>query len=175
MERETGTVRAMWKETANIIFNAVVVLVLAAALYASFGWPRETALFPQTVGTLILVLACISLGREIYAARKRSPGERTDTPAPDEEGTEDLDFFVKSVAMFAWLLGFGAGIWVLGFYGAAFFFLLLYIRLRAEITVLGSLMWAAGTVATIVLLFDVLLGVDLYRGLAWTLVMDLVG
>ncbi len=175
MEGKAGTVRAMWKETANIIFNAVVVLVLAAALYASLGWPRETALFPQTVGTLVLVLACVSLGREIYAARKRAPGERPEAPAPDEEGTEDLDFFVKSVAMFAWLVGFGVGIWVLGFYGAAFVFLSLYIRFRAGITVPGSLMWAAGTVATIVLLFDVLLGVDLYRGLAWALVMDLVG
>jgi len=158
----------MWKQVASIVFNVVIIIVLIAALYASVDWPRETALFPQVVGVSVLALTILSLGLELYQARKGSSGTDTGGKESDEEGTAGAAFLLKSARMYAWLLGFGAAIWVLGFYAAAFCFIFLYVRLRARDSMLAAFLWSSGTVATIIGVFELLLGVQLFRGLIWT-------
>ena len=159
----------MWKPVANIVFNSFMIVILGVALYFSRNWPRETHLFPQAIGIPVLALAIISLGCEIYRMRwKPSPLDES-SEETGEEDTTDPAFLAKAGIMFAWLVGFGVAIWVFGFYLAALAFLFLYIRLRADITTVGSLLWSVSTAALVALIFELLLGIELYRGLLWTL------
>ena len=160
----------MWKPVASLGFHVVLIVVLAGALILSLDWPSETALFPQAVGAPILALTLISFGFEI--ARFRRGGA---APVTMElvEGTEaeDWAFLARAGVEFAWMVGFGLAIWVVGFYPASFLFLLLYLTIRAKLGIGKGLIWSASAIVAIFVIFYLLLRLDPYRGL----IGDLMG
>lgn len=154
----------MSKPVANLVFQAVLIVVLAIALYLSLGWPRETALFPQAVGAPILALTIISLGLD---ARRMLRGDGV-ADERAEEMTSDFNsptFLAKALAIFAWLLGFGVAIWLVGFYLAAFSYLTCYLKLQARLSLAVCLLSSVLAVAMVFLLFRVFLEVEPYSGL----------
>jgi len=154
----------MWKPIANLAFHAVLIAVLATALYFSLDWPWESALFPQAVGAPILVLTLISFGLQVLHFQRAGIAVLN---AEIEEETEpaDAEFLVKAAVEFAWLIGFGFAIWIAGFYPAAFLFLLFYLKIQANLAWVESVLWAISAVIIVYAIFHLLLRLDPYYGL----------
>jgi Tripartite tricarboxylate transporter TctB family len=152
----------MWKPIANLFFHVALIVALAFALYASLDWPRETALFPRAVGVPILVLTIVSFALELR--RLQQAGLVPERGAVEEADVEDAAFLRGAAIIFVWLIGFGFAIWILGFYMAAFVYLLLYIRIQAKLSLTRSLFWSIATVAVVFVFFSVLLHIEPYHG-----------
>jgi hypothetical protein len=159
----------MWKPVANLVFHGVLIAVLAAALFASLDWPRETALFPQAVGAPILALTIISFA--LQALHLRSAGvEAVNAEIEAESEPADSAFLAKAAVEFAWLIGFAVSTWLIGFYPAAFLFLLLYLRVQAKLGWAKSLLWSISAIVVVFVVFHLLLRLDSYNGLIVELV-----
>ena len=137
----------MTKPMANLGFTFVLILILVAALLLAREWPAETALFPRAVGLLML--------------------SRAHAAEPDDMTTNQIDptQLAGAATMFAWLIGFGVGIWVLGFYASAFCFVFFFVRVRAQDPIVTSLGWASAITAVVYLLFTVIIQQPPYDGL----------
>jgi putative tricarboxylic transport membrane protein len=159
----------MWKPIASLVFHGVLIVVLATALYFSLDWPPETALFPQAVGAPILALTIVSLGLQMHHLR-RAGIEAVNAELEADSEPADAEFLKKAAVEFAWLIGFGLAIWLIGFYPAAFLFLLLYLKAQAELGWGFSLLWSISAVAVVFVFFYLLLHLDPYGGL----IVDLV-
>jgi putative tricarboxylic transport membrane protein len=154
----------MWKPIASLVFHGALIVVLATALYFSLDWPPETALFPQAVGAPILALTIVSLGLQMLHLQ-RTGIEVVNAELEADSEPADAEFLKRAAVEFAWLIGFGLAIWLIGFYPAAFLFLLLYLKVQAKLGWVASLIWSASAVAVVFGFFYFLLRLDPYGGL----------
>ena len=132
------------------LFPLVIVAVLAAALWQSKDFGFRAGLFPWVIGIPVLALALIQLSLEL-AGKGERPG--TSLPEPGAESPANV-VRRRTAAIFGWIVGYLAAIWLLGFTlgGVLCTFLSLKIgsRERWPITVAMT----AGTGAFIYGLFD---------------------
>jgi hypothetical protein len=159
----------MWKPIANLVFHGVLIVVLATALYFSLDWPRETSLFPQAVGAPTLALTVISLGMQVFRLQRVGTAAMNAELEAESEPA-DAEFLKKAAVEFAWLIGFGLAIWLIGFYPAAFLFLLLYLKVQAGFGWGVGFLWSFSAVAVVFAFFYLLLRLDPYGGLVADLV-----
>ena len=98
---------------------------------AYFGYGRDfpsAALFPRTVGLPGLALSLVVLAAEIRQVLRRAvPVEAKAKPVVDLRPAQRRTF-----SMMGWLTGFFAGIWLLGFIGAAPVMTFLYLKAGAR-------------------------------------------
>jgi hypothetical protein len=74
---------------------------------------ERAALFPMVLGVPCLVLALMAFGQELFHTLRSASGS-----ASHSEVTSSLEPAVarrRAVSIVAWILGFFAGIWLLGF------------------------------------------------------------
>ena len=152
----------MLKAAAQLTFNLLIIVGLSVALYFSQDWPKETALFPQAVGLPILILSIVSFGMALWRTRRG-------IPEPGEGSFLDADVVRKAGIILAWLLGFAVAIWIVGFYLASFFFVFFYMKLQGKMNWITCFSYPTVYMILVFVLFDMVLHVNMYRGIVWGL------
>jgi hypothetical protein len=101
-------VRAPWRAVA---FTALIVVMLAAALWESRGFGFRPGLFPWVIGGPMLALSLLLLGLQL-AGRERAPAGGGLAPGSEVEPAEAAR---RTAAILGWVAGTLAAIWLLGF------------------------------------------------------------
>lgn len=142
--------------SGNVVLGAVMLAVFAAGLAMAMGYPPESRVMPMFVGIAGAVLCLIQLWQGIAADRR----------AARPRGESDRAALRREMRMLAWYAGFLLGIVLFGFLVAApvLVFGFLWIDQR-ERTLLAAVL-AAGCPAVLYLVFELVLELSLYRGLA---------
>lgn len=159
----------MLKRKENILSLILVLIFGLAVIGMSLGLEyAESRIMPLFIGTVLTVLVCAALFREL----RRGPEQNTETAGSGTEAGEsgaEPDASRLPVCL-AWLAGYAAGIWLLGFYAASFLFVLSYIRVNCgrwtEAVICSALCSAA------LVVFPLLFDIDLYTGMLWGLLPD---
>jgi Tripartite tricarboxylate transporter TctB family len=151
--------------TANLCFMGFLLVLVGLGVYTSLGWPRETALLPYTIGSVAFLLLAFLLVKELIAMRRTGK----DQPQTEEIDPDKIDTHYNLLAAteFAWLLGYGVAIWLVGFYPASFIYLLVQLHIKAKLALPKSLVWALLATGTCVGLFYFILDVSPYVGLIY--------
>ena len=135
-------------------FALALAVVFAVAAYLALSWSEIARLFPLAVAVPGLILALLAI---VLPAR-------TEPAEPDEEELPRRELVRRTALTIAWILGFFAAVYLLGFLISIPLGAVAYMR------VIGSERWtttsavAAGCWAFIYALFDRLLHVPLPRG-----------
>ena len=103
-DQETARIRV---PKQAIAFTAVIVTVLAAALWQSKGFGLRAGLFPWAIGIPILALAIVLLVAQL-AGRDRVPAHEPSDIAPREAAR-------RTTVILGWIVAYLAAIWLLGF------------------------------------------------------------
>jgi len=95
----------------GMLFTLAIVVIVGAALWQSSTFGFRPGLFPWAVGIPLFVLAIAQLVVEVTRGVERPPKH------PDEHGPEIPAPIVarRTAAMFGWIVGYLAAIWLLGF------------------------------------------------------------
>ena len=146
------------KMNGGAYFAIFVMLISLAIALGAFAYPLSaTRRIPILMGTIIFVLAGITLIRELRSAKKQSNEDKEEEPP--------LSSYWQTGA---WVLGVGVGIYLVGFLVAIPLFIISFLRLN------GSRWWTSAIIAgcttvIIYVVFEYLLQVHLYRGLFFNL------
>jgi TctA family transporter len=109
------------------IFSLFVVALFAWALWQAWGWDFRPGLFPWVVGFMGLPLAALQLNLDIAGAVK-TIGHGL-VKARDQDAAH---LRRETIKISAWILGYFAAIWLLGFSVAIAVMTLLYLKLAKE-------------------------------------------
>ena len=153
----------MLKRKENIVSLMLVLAFSLVVLAMSLGLEyAESRIMPLLIGTLLTALVCTALFMEL-TRRGRTEDSKTaagsGTEAEESGGEPDES---RLPVCLAWLAGYAAGIWLLGFYASSFLFVLAYIRVNCgrwtEAVICAALCSAA------LVVFPLLFEIDLYAG-----------
>ena len=117
---------APWRLDGATAFNAGLVVLFAAALWASRRFDARAGLFPWTIASVSLLLAIVNVAGGLRSRR--------DEPVADDgaAAAEPPDAARRTVAICGWILGMYAAIWLVGFAPATLLTTLLYLRAARE-------------------------------------------
>ena len=121
-QEERGAIR-FW----DILFTFILVAALALGLWQSKAFGFRAGLFPWAIGYPVLAFTIIQLVLELLGKVRLS----------GMEGGPELDLpqsvvIRRTAAILGWILGFLAGIWLLGFSLAVPVITLLYLKVSGE-------------------------------------------
>ena len=131
-------------------FTSLLIIAVAVGLYTARGWSATTALFPRVIGFPMLALLIVILAIDMKRARCQKEDE-------DTEGDGGMDFVAtasRTVIYLGWLIGFGVLIWAIGIVYSIPIYVFAYLRAVGKYSWLQSGIYAAASVAVIILLFD---------------------
>lgn len=130
-----------------LLVAAITLLVLSQ----DFG--RSSGMFPRFIGWIFVALAAADLLVQL----RHWLGERL--PAPTERSV-----IIKQIQAVAWLLGLLLLVALVGFLLAIPLYILTYLRVRAEQSLLQAAAIAIGILLFVLVIFVWLLDYDLYAG-----------
>jgi hypothetical protein len=145
------------KVGGNAIIGAVMLTIFAGMLAMAAQYPDEAGFMPILVGLPGAALCVVQLCQAVAADRREVlTGSEPAAPVP----------LRREMSLLGWFAGFIAGIVALGFLfgGPALVFAFLVIDQREKFTRAAAL--AVGCLAVLYLVFEVLLELTLFRGLA---------
>ena len=140
-----------------------ILLVALFAFINSLTFTRlKLSLVPLIMSGIIIVLAGVELFREI----RQKPQVKK---AKDKNDEDDLDINTKGqlkdyMIIFCWLIGFLAGIYIVGFVAAIAIFIFGYLKWYGH-TWLKSIALAVAATIIIYVMFVILLKLELFRGI----------
>jgi hypothetical protein len=95
----------------SILFTLTIVVVLGAALWQSLDFGSRAGLFPWAIGFPVLALALLLLVIQALG-KEKIPASGVAAPEP---GIPAGVVARRTAAILAWIAGFLAAIWLLGF------------------------------------------------------------
>jgi TctA family transporter len=95
----------------SLAFTALIVVVLAAALWESRDFGFRAGLFPWSIGIPVLALAAIHLALQL-AGKDRIPES---VQGVTDHGLPRAEMIRRTRDIFGWIVGYLAAIWLLGF------------------------------------------------------------
>jgi putative tricarboxylic transport membrane protein len=149
----------------RVLFCAVVIILLAVALWQSRNFGVRAGLFPWVIGTPTLLLTFFQLAKDIRGHRKVS--------APSTETRVEIPADVerrRTLAILGWIMGFFLAIWWLGFSYAVPLSLLLYLKLAGKEKWPITIAITLGTWVFFYFLFERMLSVPFPDGLIFDLI-----
>ncbi len=119
----------MSRQKAEVLFTLAIAVVFAAALWQARAWDQRAGLFPWLITSLMLVLTMVQLGLILLGRQQQTTGAMiaaTEYDLPPEVVRR------RTAIIAAWIVGFVAGIWLLGFPLATPLLTLLYLKFGAH-------------------------------------------
>jgi thiosulfate reductase cytochrome b subunit len=155
------------KKAINYGFTLVLILVVAAGLYAARAWNSTTGLFPRAFGYPMLVLLVVIFLKDIVKdwreSVKQAKNVKNDVQDPSESACEEerreeekaFAFTTKRMLLYiAWVIGFGAIIWAFGIAISIPVFVFAFMKVMGKYGWIKSLIFAALAGALIFVLFQ---------------------
>ena len=106
----------------ELLFSALIVLLLAWGLWTARTWPVHSRIFPWSIGSGVLVLAVVQLIGSVRGVIGATVG----LTLPDEVVQR------RVLVMCGWILVFFLGIWLLGFRVGSFLLTVAFLKLGAS-------------------------------------------
>jgi hypothetical protein len=138
---------------ASLVLSTAIVILAGYAVYAASGWPWKAALFPIVIGVPVF---CLAAAEVVWSLVGAADTER----AMDFEMSADVPAPVatrRTALTVGWMVGFFAGIALIGFPYAVPLFVFLYLRLHGREGWVFSLLFSAAVWLFFHLVFDRLL------------------
>ena len=110
--------------------SLAVASVAGYALYASWGWPFRTALFPRIIALPIFTLAVIEWALSVWGSEKEHEGHAVDFQLT--ETVEPALARTRTIAIIIWTLGFMVLILLVGFPLAVPIFVFAYLKIAGR-------------------------------------------
>jgi hypothetical protein len=117
------------RPSGRALFSLFLVGVGAFAVVSAWRWPFKAALFPLAVGIPLAVVSAVQLVLDL-----RGRGEAAAGPAVDLQFGGDVPDDVarrRAATLFAWIAGFVALVWLVGFPAAVPGFMVAYLVLQS--------------------------------------------
>jgi Tripartite tricarboxylate transporter TctB family len=124
------------RPSGRALFSLFLLGVGAFAVLSAWRWPFKAALFPLAVGIPLAAVAAVQFVLDL-----RGRGEPAEGPAVDLQFGGDVPDDVarrRTGTLFAWIAGFVALVWLLGFPTAVPVFMASYLVLQS-----AARWWAA--------------------------------
>ena len=139
----------------EVLPSLVLAAVAAGYVSASYSYDTASRALPWIAGVMATTLA----GIDVVSKRPRGVERQREDPVqiPDAPAQE--------VVVFGWIGGFLGLAVVLGFYASTPLYLFCYLKLYARKSSSVSAMTAFGVLAFLYVVFDVLMGYELFGGL----------
>jgi hypothetical protein len=150
-----------------LFFVGLFAYVLHETFYEIRPMEERAALFPMVLGIPCLALALLAFGQEFFNLLWRTAGRAN--PAEVASSVEPTVIRRRAVSIVAWILGFFAGIWLLGFVIAVPVASFLYFRFAGGEKWSISILLSLAAWAVFYGLFDYLLHLPFPEGtlLVW--------
>ena len=127
----------MKKDVPSIIFTAVIVLIIGAAIFLARDYPSGARLYPWVIGITVVILGLALLVTDIRGLVKGKPIETRGTgPSMDLVGSHDmtsLATYKKFAVTFGWIPGLYLGIWLFGFQIAVTAYFMTYLFVKGRV------------------------------------------
>ncbi len=97
------------------IFSVLVLVFFGYLVWEAGEWRLQARLYPWAIGIPMIVLAVINIVQEFRGPKE---GSASDNAPADFQLTRTVDTAVtvrRTVMILSWIVGFLAGIWLLGF------------------------------------------------------------
>ena len=148
------------KISSELVSHLLVIVVVGLGLWIARSWPYETALFPRAAGGTVILVAVLSLFLEI----RRKMRQAADAGAVP---VFEAGLAKKAFVSFGWLVGFIAGIWLLGYVVASLLYIFLSMKVRGKQYWLITILMTVGAYAFMWAVFGLLLGIKWFPGALW--------
>ena len=98
-------------------FSFLVLIFFGYWVWEAWEWRLQARLYPWAIGFPMILLAVINIVQEFRGPKEEGEGAPANTPADFQlTQTVDWDVAVKRTSnILSWIVGFMAGIWLLGF------------------------------------------------------------
>lgn len=153
------------RRNSQALFALVILAFGVWALLATQGWRIHTALYPRVIGVPLVVLAAIEVVLSLRGKQEAVDHQAMDTglstalPAPIA--------LQRTIAAFAWVVGFFLIIVLVGFPVAIPVFVFANLRFQGRESWVLSTVLAAIAWLTFELVFDRVLHLPFAEGLLW--------
>jgi hypothetical protein len=118
----------MSRRTYDALFTLAIALVFAWALWQSLAWDQRAGLFPWLITSVMLALTLVQL-RLVLRGREQAVSALT---AGVEYDLPPAVVHRRTAIISAWILGFVATIWLIGFPPAVPLLTFLYLKFGAR-------------------------------------------
>tara|TARA_R110002020_G_scaffold36894_33_gene111020 strand:+ start:5547 stop:6056 length:510 start_codon:yes stop_codon:yes gene_type:complete len=150
-----------------------LVLIAIAGFYAAtaLAYDPESRAMPLGVALIAIVLVVLDIlsrgeGRLARNLRRGLQGSSARQPVPGLDGQAgQRHSALRALGAFAWIVGFLALVTVFGFYPAIPVYVTAYLALYARKPLLASVATAAALTGLLYVMFELLLGYDVFGGL----------
>ncbi|HEX2227757.1 MAG TPA: tripartite tricarboxylate transporter TctB family protein [Candidatus Binatia bacterium] len=130
-------------KTGNIFFGLFLVALAGYVIYTASQWSFKTGFFPLAVAVPLMVLALLHLLLDLFG-RPEANAERAAEAEFSSVGSA-TDARRRALAMFAWIAGFIALVYLVSFPVAVPLFMFLYLKLQSQVSLLRSVVLTAIT------------------------------
>jgi len=120
------------KVRPQTIFSFLVLVFFVLVLWGAKDWPVKAQLYPWVVGVPMVLLAAFNLFMDLKGGNQKSALETTPADFQFTKGIDPVLARWRTVNIFAWILGFVLGIWLVGFFVTVPLFFFLYLKVQSR-------------------------------------------
>jgi len=116
----------------DLIFTLLLLAFFAFFIWEAREWRLQARLYPWAIGIPMVGLAIIYLVVELFGTEK--PKAQGNAPV-DFQFTQEMDSRVarlRTLNIFSWILGFFAGVWLVGFSITVPLLVFLYLKVQSR-------------------------------------------
>jgi hypothetical protein len=119
------------RSKGHVVFSVFLLVVGGYVVYSASRWTFKTGFFPMAIAVPLIILALTHLLMEFFG-----PPEKTGGPAVEAEFSNETPPDVarrREFAVFSWIAGFIALVFLVGFPVAVPFFILFFLKLQSGV------------------------------------------
>jgi hypothetical protein len=147
--------RVRGQRITEVLPSLVLAAVAAGYVWASYSYDTASRALPWIAGVMATTLAVI----DVVSKRRRDVEREREDPAQVPNAP------IQEVVVFGWIGGFLGLAVALGFYASTPLYVFCYLKLYARKSSSVSAMTAFGVLAFLYVVFDVLMGYEMFGGL----------
>ena len=137
-----------------LAFNTFVLVFFGYMVWEAWAWDPQARLFPWVIGIPMLFLAAGHLVVEFRGGQKQKVEGSRPVDIEFAKGIDPVVARSRTLASFAWIIGFLVSIWLLGFSISTALVVFLYLKVQAREGLVLSLILTCGAWLLYYVLFE---------------------
>ena len=101
--------------TARTYFSFLVLAFFCYLVWEAGGWRLQARLYPWAIGIPMVVLAVINILQELRGPKEENTSDNTPVDFQFTQAVDKAVAVKRTATILSWIVGFMAGIWLLGF------------------------------------------------------------